>query len=357
MIKTSELKRFLPHMKNIKGKSIIPILDFVKIECKDNRATLTKTNLSSFVIFEVEAEFKGDQSILVEEHVLTACSNYSEGEYVTIAAKDGKGVILDDGIKKLQSQYEDVKNFPSTDISLDEEVSFDQEIISALSIAKNHVALTANGFKGWTGFVHSVHINKSSYIVGVNGMISYFRKFKNKIPEFSLDPETVVIIGRFPEVSYMTSDKWDYFRHNGVVYGFLKAETSRPDFTNVVASFKATDSFTIRKSDIYNFCDMVASSLNNQSIPPEVSITDDGEGGVILKYTDISGIERAGQKVRVIDKNFNVAEILFQPKNLITVMKDLDADEVKISKTRGNMIVSSKDEPEYTGTIMELAKP
>lgn len=355
LVKTSELKRFLPHSKNIRSRGILPILSFVKIECKDNRATITKTNLHSFVIFEIEAEFKQDETVLIEENVLEACANFSAGEYITITKKEN-AVTLDDGFKKLKSQYEDEKHFPSTNIDSEQENSFDEEVISALSLAKNHVLSSSNSVREWKCFVHSVKIGKKSFIVGISGAISYFRSFKQALPEFSLDPETVSIIGRFPDVNYMSGEKYDYFRWNGIVYGFIKAETGRPQLEKVFEQFTSEDSIILPRRDLVNFCEMVNTSLNSSNLPPEVSISDDGNGGIILKYVDVTGIEKASEKIKSRDKTFDVPEIIFQPKNLLTVMKDLDSDDVKISKIFGNMIITTSEEPNYTGTIMELAK-
>lgn len=354
-ISVSELKKFMSHSKNIRANGILPILSYVKLECIGKNATLTKTNLHSFVVVDIEADFKNDETILIEEQTLNSCVNFSKGDSIKIEVK-GINVVLDDGFRKLQSQFEDAKNFPAVDGMNDTKIiEFDESLIKSLSLAKNHTLPASNGMREWKSFVHVLKIGSKSFVVGINGAVSYFRSFKEVLPELSLDPETVAIICKFPSLNYNSNERYDYFQYLGVTYGFIKAETGRPQLEGIFDKFKSEDSLIVNRKDLVDFCDMV-SSLNGSHIPPEVTLNDKGKDKLLLKYIDMTGIEKASEPISVESKTFNVPEILFQPKNLLTVMKDLGTEKVKISKILGNMIITTEEEPEYTGSIMELAK-
>ena len=78
-IDVKQLKKFLSAAKNIKNRNIMPLLDYVKLECKGSVATLTKTNLDAFVVFEIEAAFDKDETILIDEHTLNSSLSYANG--------------------------------------------------------------------------------------------------------------------------------------------------------------------------------------------------------------------------------------------------------------------------------------
>jgi hypothetical protein len=354
-ISTSELKRFLYHAKNIRDNRILPILSYVKLECKGNSATLTKSNLNSFVVCEIKAEFKKDETILIDQQTLSACVNFGKGKEVKITLKNGN-VIMDDGFRELKSQCEDEKNFPEIETNTGEKTPFDADVMASLSLAKSHTLPAASGgMREWKCFVHVLKIENKSFIVGISGAVSYFKSFKQKMPEISLDPETVAIITKFPEADYSSNDRYDYFQHEGTTYGFIKAETGRPQLEGIFDKFKSEDSLTVNRKDLVDFCEMVQ-SFNGTTIPPEVSMINVDKNKVLLKYIDLTGVEKASEPIAVEGKTFDIPDILFLPKNLLIVMKDLGVEKIKIEKIMGNMIVSSPEEKNYTGSIMELSK-
>jgi len=354
-----ELKKFLNNAKSIRDNKSssdrLPILLYVKLECKGDLATLTKTNLQSFVITEIDAEFKKDEIILIEEQTLSGCVNYSRGKEIKISVvKDN--VILNDGFREVKCQTIE-NHFPAIETNNShEKIQFYTDIITSLSLAKSHtLPATDKAVREWKCFVHIKKINEKSYIVGVNGAISFLKSFKEDLPEISIDPETVGIISKYDMVEYSSNDRYDYFQNGGTTYGFIKAETKCPALETVVDKFKSENCFTANRKELIDFCDMVM-NLTGSSVPPEVSISDDGNTRLALNFSDISGNQSANESIYVEGKTFQVPKIYLYPKDLLTAFKDLPVDKIKISKIFGNMIISSPEDKDYLGSIMELAK-
>lgn len=353
-INVSELKRFLNAAKNIKDSRIIPILAYIKIECSGDAATMTKTNLHSFLVMEVDAKFDNDCVFLIDEQTLNACAFYAKDKVVEVKLI-GKNVVMSDGYMEWKTPTIE-NNFPTTEINIEEKISLDAEVLSAMFLAKQHtLSASDKSIRGWKCFVHVMKINKKSFVVGLNGFISYFKSFKENLPEISLDPDTVGIVCKFPEIYYSAGSRYDYFQYLDITYGFIKAETARPNLDVIFERLKSEDSLIANRKDLVNFCEAVV-SINGSSIPPEVSIKNDGKDKIIIRHTDLTGVEKAVESIKVDKKTFDVPEILFQPKNLLTVMKDLGVDKVKLSKIDGNLIITSDEEKDYVGSIMELAK-
>lgn len=353
-ISISELKRFLNNAKSIKDNKIIPILSYIRLECNEKASTLTKTNLNSFVVTEIEADFKKNVIILIEEQTLSGCVNYSRGKEIKISIS-GKNVVLNDGFREVKCQHI-TDPFPSIESNTsDDKFEFNRDILSSLSVAKSHALAAADkSIREWKCFIHMLPINGKSHVVGVNGAVSYFKSFKGKLPKISIDPETVSIISNFPQVEYRSNDRYDFFSHLGTTYGFIKSETSCPQFETVLEKFKSENSFVINRKELVGFCEMTV-NINGSSVPPEVCLRDAGKE-VLMTFDDISGNQSASETLNTDNKTFMLDDIFFLPKNMLIVLKELKADKIKISKIFGNMIISTDEEKDYLGSVMELAK-
>lgn len=354
IIPISELKRFIANSKNIKDSKILPILSYLKIECKGTSTTITKTNLNSFVVSEIECDFKEDQVLLIEEKVLAECATFSRGQSLSISIS-GKNIVLDDGHSTSKCQrIED--HFPAVEIAADEnKTTLNTDVICAMSIATKHALLsTERGLRDWKSFVNIIKVGKKNCVAAANGSISYFKYFKQKLPVISLEPETVGIISKFPELEYFSSDRYDYFRCLDVTYGFIKSEVKSPELDTVLEKFKSDDSFEMKKRDMVDFCES-AIFLNGSSLAPEVCISEKKDE-LYLTFEDIAGNRGKTQKIVQAKKTYNVSDILFQPRNMLTALSGIDADTIKISKIFGNMILSTDEDKDYIGSVMELAR-
>src|SRR5687767_14247102 len=85
-IKVSEIKEFFRRSKSIKNSSLLPILNYLKLESKDGEATLSKTNEKSYCIHQIECEGTGVY-LLNESKLLAAINNPQCGNEITIEEK------------------------------------------------------------------------------------------------------------------------------------------------------------------------------------------------------------------------------------------------------------------------------
>jgi DNA polymerase III sliding clamp (beta) subunit (PCNA family) len=354
-IAISELKKFLHNSKYIKDRGVLPILSYVKLQCHGEVASLTKSNLNSFVVTEIDAHFNEDYTILIEEKSLAGCVNFSKGEEVKISI-EGKNVIMDDGETITKCQAADIKTFPSVEFPEDpKKYRLDTEVISSLTLANGHTL--AGGEKGlldWKYFVHIIELNKKKCVAGANGPISYFKYFKGDLPTFSLESDVVTIISRFPELEYFSSDRYNYFTCLDTTFGFIKAEIKLPELDSVISKFKSNDSFVVNRKEVIRLCE-AAMFMNSSSLAPEVSLKEE-DGKLALTFEDNSGSRGKRQFLPFEKKTFEVTEIIFQPKNMITVLSSLDSEKVKISKIFGNMVITTDEDKSYIGSVMELAR-
>lgn len=70
IITTKEIKEFFKRTRHIQGNKLLPILDYVKLDCSNAGCFLTKTNLGIYCRHEIEAEFKQPVSLLLDERIL-----------------------------------------------------------------------------------------------------------------------------------------------------------------------------------------------------------------------------------------------------------------------------------------------
>jgi len=65
-IPTSELQRFFSSSSDIVDTRMLPIYAYVKLVCSKNGSQLIKHNGNRFIVFDVEADFKKEQTLMIE---------------------------------------------------------------------------------------------------------------------------------------------------------------------------------------------------------------------------------------------------------------------------------------------------
>lgn len=351
-IDIKELKKFLAAARNIKDRNILPILAYVKLECKEGVATITKTNLDSFVTCTIDASFEGDTTILIDEKTLSSTVAYSTSNIITISVKDNN-VIMDDGVRKNRCATQDSKLFPRIEGNKDlQKYSLSADVLSSLSIAKQHT-FQSNEKNQWECYVHVIKGDKKTLIGAANGFVLYLKMFTDNIPSMVLSPDTVYAVAGLPYADYSSSERYDFFESVDVAYGFIKPLSARPGLGFIWDKLVSENSFTVSRKELIQFCEMVI-SMNGSSIVPEVYIKDDGSD-ITLLFDGPSDAQGAKQNIKAKGKSSSFPETRFQPKNLIVAMKDLGVDTVNLTKISGNVLITSDEDKDYKGSIMELA--
>lgn len=355
MIDDSEIKKFMSAAKDIKDTRLLPIYAYVKLVCEGDCATFYKNNGHSYVSCVVKADFKKNITILIEEKKLFGLVSYGSGQPISFKIK-GDDVIISDGNKSAVCPLIP-DNYPAIQPKVDsEQTELDEEVISAMFLAKSHCGVAHDKvMRSYNSYVHTMVIGKKNYVVGVNTTTSYFKSFKQKLPIMNIEPETVNIIRRFNKVLYSVAGNYDYFDGGEICYGFIKSEVKVPDLLPILERFKSDKSFEVDRERLVKFCEMVM-YMNSTNIAPEVSIINGVNGNLVLKYIDILDSRPIEETIKSYNKNFEPDEFIFQPKNMVLLLKELGVDVVKFSYIGHHYVTTSPDERDYMGSIMGLAK-
>jgi hypothetical protein len=353
-IPISEVKKFIGAAKPIKDTRLLPIYAYVKLSCDGDAGVFYKANGISFVVCDVNAEFKKSDSFLIEEKTLFGFVQYSSGKDLMISKK-GDIVTLNDGSRNISCKVPPAEHFSAIQQKNDEEsVVLTEVIINSLFLAKNHIFQpTDTEMRPPSSFVHMTKVDKVNYIAAWNGQVGYLKSFKEKLPTLSLDPEAITTISKFQIVSYSRVGNYDYFDGGGISYGFAKHEVKTPDITKLVENFKQQQTFTVNRKPFVDFCEMVI-NVNSSSIAPIVSISP-AKNSVLLNFKDASENQNAEESVPAIGEIGLKEPFHFQPKNMLTVLKDLGCEKVSMSYVQQNLIIKADDDKNYTGSVMELS--
>lgn len=354
-IPTESLKRFIDASSGVPDTKLLPIYAYVRLECKKNGSTITKHNGHRFVVYDVEAEFKKEQTLMIETKPLFAFTKFCRTDEIKIIP-NGLTVKLDDGERTISCQLtKDL--YPTIELNeTAEKIELTTDVLKSLSIAKGHTMTTNEKvLREWRTFVHIKLLEGKWYVIGTRGEVTYFQGFKEKLPEISLEPEVISEISGFKQLNHSSVNGFDYFETLGALYGFIKPETKCSEqVAMVLKNFKSADSFEIDTLPIINFCEMV-NMVNESAMPPDVQFVGTDKDVIKLKFDDSSDNVKAEELVSVSNKTFSFNECYFLPRNLLTVLKGAKAERVKISYAHRNFIVTSS-EPDYIGAIMELFK-
>lgn len=355
-IPISDIKRFITAAKPIRDTKLLPIYAYVKLHCEGNEGIFYKSNGTSFVVFNVSADFKENQTILIEEKTLFGFVEHSSGKEIKISTK-GDIVNLYDGARTISCKVPPIEHFPAIQPKDSEEsIVMDGNVLSALFLANSHILPPADqAMRAPASFVHLTPVGKLFYIAAWNGMVAYFKSFKEKIPNVSLDPDVISVISKFEILSYSRCGNYDYFDGGGVSYGFIKAECKTPDVSIMVERLKQDVKFTLDRKPLVDFCEMVI-DVNSSSVPPIVSMGETSSTSLLMTFTDISENQNAVEKITVTGKVSLDEPFVFQPKNMLTVLKDLGCEKITMSYVQKNMLITSEEEIGYIGSVMGMAK-
>lgn len=356
-ISISEVRKFIGAAKPIKDTKILPIYAYIKLECEAGEGVFYKSNGSSFVVCHVEADMIAKkEAFIIEEKALFGLATFSSGKMISIS-KEGDSIVLNDGSKTVSCKTHPLNHFPAIQPKENvESFVFNEDVLGSLFMAKSHALVPADAsMKAPACYVHMKEVSKSFYISAWNGQIIYLKKFKEKMPSISLDPETISVISGLRLVSYSRCGNYDYFDGGTISYGFIKPECTIPDISMMVNNFKHQEFFTVDRKPILDFCEMVL-NVNNSYIPPEISISSNGEC-VYLKFQDFSEEQKKSEdKLSFTGKGSLSEPFYFLPRNMITVLKNLGCDKLNISSNQHNLLISSDEEEGYIGSVTELMK-
>lgn len=375
-IPVSELKGFLNKADKIKDRSIAEITRYIKLESLKDVVTLTKTNLESFVVHEIEAKAGKDFVILLEEKMFANAVNQSSGDEMKITYKDIKEsdkpkdekkkpedgmarnvTMQDGGFVNVTFQVPHEQYFPK--IASHEQhdaYTLSPDIVEAIVLASKHT-LAPKGNIQYEQYVHITNQSKKlSYICGYNRAILYYKIFKEELPNMVIDATACAALQPYIEngVILYKGEKYDFYETGKTVYGFIQSYVKGPAFDTIVGMKEAGKFFTADRTSLIAFCKL-AIGFNSGTVMEPCVLSNGESDKTLLLDKVLSNVRNPVQLEIEKSKKFTVPKFQFDPGHLMTLLESVPGDQVNLSgPTSGNIYVNSEEDADYTGAIREI---
>lgn len=356
-ITVKEIRNFITKSSAIGDSNALPIYSYVKLVCKKDRSYFIKHSGSKFVVFDIDADFKTEQTLMIETKPFFGFVKATKGTEIKITL-EGNNILLNDGSKRPLTCQTTKDVFPRIpDHSGVDKFEISQEVKQSLVIAKNHTLpyVDTDSMRPWNTYIHIRPIKDIFYVIGTRGEVTYYQGFKEPLPEISIEPEVISALKDIPHCTYYSVENYDYFELLGTLYGFIKSEGKcAAAVDNVLENFTSEDSFEVEKQPIIDFCELVL-SVNTVAVFPQIKIEGKNKKEITLRFEDISDNVKTHDDVPVENKTFKFDEVLFNPKNILTVLKDVKAEKLKVMNSHFNFVFSSPEMENYIGAAMQQA--
>lgn len=349
LIPTSEIKTFLKRSSKIDGtKSLIPVLSYIKLDCSGDTATISKTDMATWCIHQIEADFKPNETLLIDERILNAVISNGADDLVSIS-RDGNDVLVKSGKATAGFAWQDPQIFPEPPAmnqgngitDLPAEILY--SIRAAASIINDDSPTSYS-------LCHLRYIDGKSNIMSTNsGAIAYMKRFDARMPKLSIVPLAASMICSFETVRHYELGNYDFFDCGKTVFGFIKSEYNPPaNFTKIFTS-KTDNYFEVSKAELLQFCSL---TTNIGDKFPTAKFYDGGMLGVIFSYHD-NDLRLSTRTEMAADKNFTIPDFSFSPKLVMLLAKAVNGSLIRFSPAdRQNMYyIYSTEEPELLTII------
>lgn len=333
-LKTAELRSFKQNASFVKTKGILPILGYLKVA----DGTITKTNLESFIVQDIEC--KG--SILLDEVIFFDFLSRTKEPTIEVTVKDKRVTISDGTMPKVSFAEEDITAFPSIPESDGESVELSNEVFCAINYAANfadHMDLPDMRGHVFMG---------GETIFGGNGLICYMEKFKEKLPNVPILKDHATVIGKFNSASFSESEKYIFFQTESCRYGFIKSMYPFTDMSTVIKLDKKDKSFILDKSDLLTFSEMCVSNTKAALRIANLSVK---QNKLCMEMVDTDYEVEVKQAVPIGDGEMD-GEFAFNPVMMATMLKNLPDNELTFYRNNGSLIITG--DSGFTSIIQQL---
>ncbi len=335
LIKAKLLKDVQKNFQRIRQTSVLPILNFIKIEVGNGWAKVTKNSLEVFLVYKIPAE--GSGTVLVQEGVLWNAVSFSAAEEMIDIFWDEKSYTVAVGKMKLKNQIENIQHFPAhQDPDSEKGVMVNIADISHLaSIIKDEEIKT-----------------EASYVFAGNGKAAGSDRFVGHCVDFPADIKMVLrkeVLACLPaeEMEVKQSNNYDFFITEDFYYGFSKSEIN---FFDISKFFVVPESkgFTLNKKELLKFVDMSIASSTSKVNNIELFIR--GKEMHLKTYDDISGND-ATHSIGV-DTPGDFPEVTFVSEQLSKILKVVPYEEITMIPDKNKYYIKLPDGS--VGLIMQV---
>lgn len=217
-LKRADIEAFKTNASQIPKHDDNPILQFIRVVIEGDFATLTKSNLESFIIHTINNDSE-DCSFLVDEKILFEFVQLSSSEYINFSVEKTRILIYDDR-NHSESQTERAEMFPQIDLSNEEWTPISKPALVAIGIAAEIVFGDEI-----SGMRNTVFVGEG-YVAGSDATIGFKQAFKEPLPKLSLRKKVAMAISKLNKAEHSFNKSFDLFKDNHVLFGFRKAEVN-----------------------------------------------------------------------------------------------------------------------------------
>jgi hypothetical protein len=247
-VRKAELESFKDHAAQIRKNNELPILEYLKIEVIGDFVHITKTNMKAFVI-QTTVNDSEDCSFLVDENVLFNFIQLSDSEYINFEISGIRIKIYDDRHNAI-SQTDNVKTYPSVDITNKEWVSVPKHVLDAVGVCAQIVFDDEI-----SGLRNSVFIG-DNYVAASDATVGYWQKHAEDLPKLVLRKEVAMAVSKLNGCEISSNESYDLFKSGNSLFGFSKSEIKYVNLPPLFLLPEEKLSFYLNKSALvkWNTC-------------------------------------------------------------------------------------------------------
>lgn len=364
-IKSVVLKKFLEYAGKVKGKNIMPVLDFIELKCNGDAATLTKSNMSQFCQCTIDIESdEGEVTYLLEEEIIKNLVSGAHGEEV-VMKYDPKTVRLmyNDGVSKMHHGVLDKKStevfpaFPQADS--DEKFELPEEFIDYIRLA---TCVLTKEPELPTSYIFVQPNGNGTRIDSTDRKRLYHNKVDKKLPAMVMTPEICDIIHGESEWNYGSSESFHFFENINVRYACVKSDQKPFPFEVLTDPFGKDHNVVFSREALVSFCQKaikIAPTAKVEDIQfTEVKLSIENDQ-MVCCYSD-DALNRGHDAVIPVTNNaFGLRSANFNAVQLLQLLKSIPHPNMGFAMTKNapnskSWYLFTPDEETYIGMIQEL---
>lgn len=326
-LSTKSLRDFQKRIGGIQPYNNLPILKNLKVSIANNICTVTKNEINSICIGQIE--YEGDETeILINEKVLFALLNVTKDEWIEVHEK-----YIKSGVDKIPITFEDIMNYPNPpDITDQPSYKLTKDHIAAINIAKNYISDMDNQMQ-----YQFVHLNEEA-IYAFHSHYFYINNSFDKLPVAQLTKEECNIITSQDEIDFLDLPNHHVFFIPGYTYIFTKAEEVKITISAVVSKLQlAAKEFVCSKDQISDFISLANSVSESQIATCTLS-------GNMLSMNDAS-YNRGNE--RVVNMEGEADEFIFNSRLVAVPFKAIPYTTIKGKVNMNNFIITGGSDNEW----------
>lgn len=347
-VKTSDINDFLKRVSKIKQTSLLPILDYIKLEVDgEGKAFLYDTNLQVWCVHEIEVPDAKKGEYLLDRKLLGAmvASTQSdtifirqEGTAITLSDSEKKGIILN--FKRPEDEH--YPEFPSRTDETKKTSSFTPELVSYINVAKEFInSQSENQYS----FVHITFREGQTHLVCSDGHIAFYRYFDIEMPGMLMTKDCADIVGSYEQgCSHYSVENYDFFDFGRTTYGFIKTEWKTPDFQQVFNQFSDKQVHTVSKAELLNFVNL-ALRVSPLTYTLFDIMPDTLEENMLRLEYNLPQYSIMTEKSIPVTKNYDVEKMLYNANQLAIMLRSIKSENVNFyPRGKASYIKDEKDD-------------